>query len=72
MIEAFRALESWLQSQNINPANVQVTISADPMPADRIACALRSQVQQYSLTLTGDAPIREGHICGIKFNVADR
>lgn len=72
MIDAFRALESWLQRNNINPAGVHVTITADAMPADAIGRALRRTVEEVCFVQTGTEPIREGHIYGIKFDVADR
>ena len=73
MIEATRALRVWLEANNIEPDKVQLTLSADPMTADKIGFAI-SHIHDALVfgPSTATGPIREGVFHDIPFKVMDR
>jgi hypothetical protein len=73
MIEATRALGVWLEANGIDPRKVSMTLSADPVTADRIGRAI-GQIHDALVfgAPTAAGPIREGIFHDIPFRVADR
>jgi hypothetical protein len=72
MIEATRALANWLQANDIDPRKVQLTLSADPVTADRLGRAVGRIHDALVFGPVTIGSIREGTFNGIPFRVADR
>lgn len=72
MIQATQALQRWLLANNIEPNKVRLTLSADPMTADKIGFAIRHMSDDLSFVPRGSpGPIREGTLFGIPFRVTN-
>lgn len=72
MIQASAALRNWLQENNIDPTSVRITLSADPITADRIGRAIGKMKADMMPLPTDEVSIREGHIYGIPFSITDK